>query len=112
MTAQLKTKMSFNLYGKLDLITLADVAEFALEKGEFVIAKVLAMQALQHLYPIHAARVRFYSILLRAHFNLEELEVAENYYKEAMTTINMHLGVRHPLLITLNGIYCYLLVPK
>ena len=75
--------MAYNLYGKLDLVTLADVAEFALEQGEFEKAKALAMQALPHLYPIHAARVRFYCILLRAHFNSEEqnsLEEAENYY--------------------------------
>jgi tetratricopeptide (TPR) repeat protein len=56
--------------------------------------------------------VRFYCILLRAHFNLEELDDAENFYKEATTSINLHLGVRHPLLITLHGIYAYLFVSK
>lgn len=31
LTAQIKSQMTYNLYGRLDLVTLADVAEFALE---------------------------------------------------------------------------------
>ena len=107
-----KCNMAYNLLGDLDLLTLADVAELAIEQGRDSIAKAISMQALQHIHPLHSARVRFYCVLLRAHYNLEEVDDAENYYKEAMTTINWHLGTSHPLHITLNGIYAYLLIPK
>ena len=70
------------------------------------------MMGLKNIDPLHAARVRFYTVLLRAHFNLDEVQDAERYNKEAMDCINANLGPTHPLHITLNSIFAQLLIPK
>jgi hypothetical protein len=61
---------------------------------------------------LHAERVRFYCILLRAHFNLNNFTEFEIFFKLISSTITHHLGPSHPLHITVCGIKAFLLVPK
>ena len=97
--------MTYQLNGCVDLITLADTAELAIEQGMDKVAIDCAMHALQEIMPLHAARFRFYCIMLRANFNMDQVDEAEEYYQQAMACVNWHLGGSHPLHITLNGIF-------
>lgn len=66
--AKKKKLMYFQLHGKVDLITIADLAEIAFEQGFYHTAIKYANEALQNVLPLHAVRVRFYCILIRAYF--------------------------------------------
>lgn len=107
-----KISMNYQLNGCVDLITLADTAELALEQGMDRAAIEISMHALKEIIPLHAARFRFYCIMMRANFNLDQGEEAEMYYEQSMACINWHLGGSHPLHITLNGIFASQLIPK
>jgi hypothetical protein len=66
--------MNSTLTGKADLITLADIAEIALEQDQNEIAKNYAEKGLTHILPLHAERIRFYCILIRAYSALDDFK--------------------------------------
>lgn len=104
--------MHFALNQEIDLATLADLAEIALEQGQDKLAIRLSEKGLLNSRPLHAERVRFYSILIRAHFALEDYKDAERCFQELTDTLGVHLGPYHPLHITVYGIMVFLMVPK
>lgn len=104
--------MNGALLGKVDLVTLADIAEMALDQGHYSVAIKYAEDGIQHIIPLHAERVRFYCILIRAYFGLDNPPEAERFFQLATDTLFHHLGPSHPLHITVYGIMAYMLIPK
>lgn len=50
--------------------------------------------------------------MIKAHFNLDNIQEAERFHQISIETIFNHLGPSHPLLITVYGIMAYLLIQK
>lgn len=92
-------------------MTLADIAEMALEQGHHKIAIQHAEEGLSLMVPLHAERVRLYCILIRAYFAEDKFDMAERFFKLATDALDHHLGRSHPLHITVYGIMAYLLAP-
>lgn len=108
----MKKLMNSTLTGKPDLVTLADLAEMALEHDQNEIAIKYSIEGLKHILPLHAERVRFYCILIRAYSALDEFKQAERIFQLTTDAVFHHLGPSHPLHMTVYGIMAYLLVPK
>jgi len=79
--AEMKQKMHFALNQEIDLITLADLAEIALEQDQNQVAIRFSEKGIENTMPLHAGRVRFYSILIRAHYALENYKDAERFFQ-------------------------------
>ena len=110
--AKMKKYMAFSLTGKIDLITLADTAEMALEQEQNEIAIRYAYEGLMHIQPLHAERIRFYCILIRAYSDLDDFKQSERIFQLCTDTLFHHLGPSHPLHMTVYGIMAFLLIPK
>ena len=110
--AKSKCEMNYALKGKIDLVTLADIGEMALEQEQYEQAIKYAEQALVDILPLHAERIRFYCILIRAHYGLDNFKESERFFQIATDTLFHHLGPSHPLHMTVYGLMAYLLVPK
>ena len=108
----MKMLWQYSLTGRMDLITLADLAELAIEQGHYEEAIAYAEEAIQQILPLHAERIRFYCILIRACFSQDKVKEAESYFQVTTDTIFHHLGPSHPLHITVYGIMAHLLIPK
>mmetsp|Transcript_4475 Transcript_4475/g.6679 ORF Transcript_4475/g.6679 Transcript_4475/m.6679 type:complete len:103 (-) Transcript_4475:1181-1489(-) len=100
----MKRQMNKALTGNVDLVSLADLAEIALENGHTDIAIRYSEEGIASIMPLHAERLRFYCIMIRAHFALENYKEAERYFQIATDTLFHHLGPSHPLHITIYGI--------
>ena len=110
--ARMKKLMNFSLNGKVDLQTLAEIAEIALDQEQNDVAKKYAEKGLKEILPLHSERIRFYCILIRAYSALDDFKQAERYFQLVTDTIFHHLGPSHPIHMTVYGIMANLLVPK
>lgn len=99
----MKQQMTFHLTGRVDLVTLADIAEIALDQEQYDIAIRYAQEGLKHILPLHSERIRFYSILIRAFAENDEFKKAENNFQYVTEVIFHHLGPSHPLHMTVYG---------
>ena len=104
--------MHFALNQETDLSTLADLAEIALGQDQNEVAIRLSEQGLSKVMPLHAERVRFYCILVRAYSALNNDLDVQRFFRQIIETLGFHLGPSHPLHITVYGIMVQLLVPK
>lgn len=100
------------LEDKEDITTIADICEIALDHQQFKIASEKAMDALKHVHPLHAEAIKFYCILMRAHFVMDDQKQADQYFSKALATLDHHWGAYHPLHSTIYGIMAYLLILK
>ena len=108
----MRKEMNFALTGRVDIVALADIAEMALEQEEYEMAISYTEQAFIDIMPLHAERIRFYCILIRAYFLMENYKESERYFQMATDTLFHHLGPTHPLHMTVYGLMAYLLYPK
>ena len=67
----MKKEMDLALVGEIKIDSLADIAEVALQQDQFALAIKYAEQGLELILPMHAQKVRFYCILMRAHNGLD-----------------------------------------
>ena len=100
----MRKEMNFALTGKIDLIALADIAEMALEQDENDMAISYAEQAFPEIMPLHSERIRFYCILIRAYYAMDNFKESERYFQIATDTLFHHLGPSHPLHMTVYGL--------
>ena len=107
---QMRRLMKRALEDKEDISTLADICEIALDHQQFKIAQEKAVEALKHVHPLHAEAIKFYCILMRANFVMDDQKQADQFFSRALTTLDHHWGPYHPLHSTVYGIMAYLLV--
>lgn len=69
---QMRRLMKRALEDKEEISTLADICEISLDHMQFRIAVEKAIEALKHVHPLHAEAIKFYCILMRAHFVMED----------------------------------------
>jgi len=69
---QMRRLMKRALEDKEDISTLADICEIALDHQQFKIAQDKAIEALKHVHPLHAEAIKFYCILMRANFVMDD----------------------------------------
>jgi len=79
--AQMKKLMIYFINGEIDMTAVADIAELALDFKHYSLAMEYAKEGLDSLLPFHAGRVRFYSVLIRALFNLDRMDEGEDYFQ-------------------------------
>ena len=80
---RMRLNMSQFLHRKLDLTTLAEVAEIALEHGEYERAIDKALVGLNHVSQGHAEAVKFFCILMRAKVGLDNVAEADTNFEQA-----------------------------
>lgn len=66
--------MVYKLTGEIDLTSIGDIADQALECGHNELAIRYAEEGLRQSMPLHIDRFRFYCILINAYFNQNDVE--------------------------------------
>jgi hypothetical protein len=61
---------------------------------------------------MHAERIRFYCILIRANWSMDNFKESERFFELATESLKHHLGPSHPLHMTVYGLMACLLMPK
>ena len=94
--------------------TVAEIAEIALDNGEYKVAKEQAVKGLREMVrsQLHAESIKFHCILMRAFYGMSFPQEADQYFSKALGTLDHHWGPFHPLHSTLYGIMVHLLVSQ
>jgi len=72
--------MTQYLENRVDLTTLAEIAEIALDQQEFEKAIKKAEEGLSLLNNLHAEAIKFYCILMRAKYGIDNLSEADSNF--------------------------------
>ena len=94
--------------------TVAEIAEIALDNGEYKVAKEQAVRGLREMVrsQLHAEAIKFHCILMRAFYGMSFPQEADQYFSKALGTLDHHWGPFHPLHSTLYGIMAHLLISQ